>query len=156
MGVDISPEILAHAHAEIDDPARVALVAAAATRLPFASESFDLVVCSYVVRHLSDVAVDRFLAETWRVLRTGGVLVVWDFAPTRSALLNRFHSWLLAPRLRSGRLRGYGDFVDLAIESNFADMEIFDLRPFLFPPIPRTGFYLRKGPPRPFTPPESE
>jgi len=25
-------------------------------------------------------------------------------------------------------------------------MEIFNLRPFLFPPIPRTGVLLRKGP----------
>ncbi len=145
VGVDISPAVLRHTHDEIDDPDRIALAAAAATRLPFADASFDLVLCSYVVRHLSDMAVDSFLHEAWRVLRPGGVLAVWEFAPTRSSLLNRFHHRLLAPRVGSSRLRGYGDFVDLAIESPFADMEIFDLRPFLFPPIPRTGFYLRKA-----------
>jgi len=46
--------------------------------------------------------------------------------------------------VQSCRLRGYGEFVDIAIESRFADMELLNLRPFLFPPIPRTGFLLRK------------
>lgn len=149
VGVDISSAILARASAEIDDPGRVELAAAAATRLPLAAERFDLILCSYVVKHLDDEAIYRFLGECWRVLRPGGVLVVWEFAPTRSALLNRFHNWILTPQVKTCRLRGYGDFVDLAIESRFADMEIFDMRPFLFPPIPRTGFLLRKGEQRP-------
>jgi ubiquinone/menaquinone biosynthesis C-methylase UbiE len=145
VGVDIAPAILERAAADLGPDRTIELAAAAATRLPFADESFDLALSSYLVKHLGDDTMHRFLAECWRVLRPGGVLVVWEFAPTHSALLNQFHHWLLTPRVKTCRLRGYGDIVDIAIESRFADMEILELRPFLFPPIPRTGFLLRKG-----------
>jgi ubiquinone/menaquinone biosynthesis C-methylase UbiE len=145
VGVDIAPSILEQAAADLGRDRSVELVAAAATRLPFAEESFDLVLSAHVVKHLNDDALRRLLAESWRVLRPGGVLVVWEFAPTRSILLNRFHHWALTRHVKACRFRGYGDFVDIAVESPFADMEILELRPFLFPPIPRTGFLLRKG-----------
>jgi len=145
VGVDIAPAILECAAKDLRAGRAVELVTAAATRLPFADESFDLILSSYLVKHLGDDAMQRFLAECWRVLRPEGMLVVWEFAPTRSVLLNRFHNWILTPRVKTCRLRGYGDFVDIAIESRFADMEIFPIRPILFPPIPRTGFLLRKG-----------
>ena len=145
VGIDIAPEILDKAVKEMGPHRRVELVAGAATRLPFAPDSFDIVLCSYVVRHLGNEALHRFLYECWRVLRPGGTLVVWEFAPTRSHQLNWFHQWLLTRYVNVCRMRGYGDFVELAIESQFADMEIFLQRPFLFPPIPRTGFLLRKA-----------
>jgi SAM-dependent methyltransferase len=145
VGIDIAPNILEQAAADLGRDRNVELAAASATRLPFAEESFDLIFSAHVVKHLNDDALHRYLAECWRVLRPGGVVVVWEFAPTRSVLLNRFHRWALTRRVKSCRLRGYGDFVDIAVESRFADMEILELRPFLFPPIPRTGFLLRKG-----------
>jgi demethylmenaquinone methyltransferase / 2-methoxy-6-polyprenyl-1,4-benzoquinol methylase len=145
VGVDIAPAILERAREELGSQPAIDLTACAATRLPFADEAFDLIFCSYVVKHLDDAGMHRFLAETWRVLRPGGVLVVWEFAPTRSERLNRLHTWLLTPLIKTCRLRGYGDFVDLAIESPFANMENLDLRPFLFPPIPRAGFFLSKA-----------
>jgi SAM-dependent methyltransferase len=145
VGIDIAPAVVAQAAAEMGPDRPAELAAAAATRLPFAEDSFDLILASYVVKHLGDQAMHRFLFECWRVLKPGGALVVWEFAPTRSPLLNRFHQWLLTQQVSTCRLRGYGDFVDLAVESSFADMEILALRPFLFPPIPRTGFVLKKG-----------
>jgi len=145
VGLDIAPTILKQAVDDLGESRGIELVGGTATRLPFGDESFDLVLSSYLVKHLGDAGVHRLLAECWRVLRPGGLLVVWEFAPTRSVMLNRFHNWILTPRVKTCRLRGYGDFVDIAIESQFADMEIFALRPFLFPPIPRTGFLLRKA-----------
>jgi SAM-dependent methyltransferase len=145
VGIDIAPSILSLARRELGGNPRIDLASAAATRLPFANESFDLVLSSYLVKHLDDAGMHRFLAETWRILKPGGVLVVWEFAPTRSPALNRLHSWLLTRKVRTCRLRGYGDFVDIAIESAFANMENLDLRPFLFPPIPRGGFFLLKA-----------
>ena len=145
VGVDIAPTILERSAAEMDGDRPVELVAAAATRLPFGNDSFDVVLTSYVVKHLGDQALTRFLFECHRVLKPGGMLVAWEFAPTRSFILNRFHQWLLTRKVGTCRLRGFGDFVDVAIESPFANMEILNLRPFVFPPIPRTGFLLLKG-----------
>jgi SAM-dependent methyltransferase len=145
VGVDIVPEALAQAQKMSAHGPPIDFVAAAATRLPFADESFDLVLSTYVLKHLGDIAVMRFFHESWRVLRPGGMLVVWEWAPTRSRLLNRFHRRLLTMRVQSCRLRGFGDFVDLAVESPFANMEILTLRPFVFPPIPRTAFVLTKA-----------
>lgn len=144
VGVDIVPEALQQAH-DADDSSPIEFVAAAATRLPFADESFEVVLSTYMVKHLGDAALMQFLFEAWRVLRPGGTLVIWEFAPTRSRLLNRFHRRLLTTRVQSCRLRGFGDFVDLVVETPFANMEILILRPFLFPPIPRTAFILTKA-----------
>lgn len=144
VGVDVSIAAIDRGRRE-DAAAPVELVAAIASRLPFAAESFDLILCTNVVKHFGDAVFTRFLFECHRALRPGGRLVVWEFAPTRSSRLNRFHQWLLTRNVTSCRLRGFGDFVDLAIESAFATMEILTLRPFLFPPIPRTAFVLNKG-----------
>ena len=44
--------------------------------LPFADASFDLVTCRIAPHHFQHI--DRFLAESHRVLRDGGVLAVVD------------------------------------------------------------------------------
>lgn len=145
VGIDIAPSALTLAQRDGLNGPPVELAAANATRLPFAADSFDLVLSGYMVKHLGDQAMARFLYETWRVLKPSGILVVWEFAPTSSRTLNRFHRWLLTQRVKPYRLRGFGDFLDLAIESPYVTMEILNLRPFLFPPIPRTAFFLTKS-----------
>ncbi|MGI8552221.1 MAG: class I SAM-dependent methyltransferase [Dehalococcoidia bacterium] len=145
VGIDLAPAALELAQRDGSAGSPMVLLAVAATRLPFARESFDLILSTHMVKHLSDAAIHRFFFESWRALRPGGVLIVWEFAPTRSRLLNRFHRWLLTADVKTCRLRGYGDFVDLAIESRFMNMENLTLRPYLFPPIPRTGFLLKKA-----------
>jgi SAM-dependent methyltransferase len=49
------------------------LAAGAGVALPFADETFDVVVCSWVLEHLRDP--ERTLAETARVLHRGGSFV---------------------------------------------------------------------------------
>ena len=48
-------------------------IADLADLLPFEDESFDLVHSNQVIEHMP--YVDRFLSETWRILRTGGVAI---------------------------------------------------------------------------------
>ncbi len=53
------------------------LAQASVLRLPFRSESFDLLVCQDVLQHLpTDESDIRALAEMYRVLRPGGLLLV--------------------------------------------------------------------------------
>jgi ubiquinone/menaquinone biosynthesis C-methylase UbiE len=70
-GTDISERILETAHAAVP---RAALVRANLESLPFADESFDLVLCSQVIEHVPDARAG--VAELARVLRRGGVLVI--------------------------------------------------------------------------------
>jgi SAM-dependent methyltransferase len=67
------------------------LARASAVDLPFASESFDLVVCIDTLQHLSPAGADRkAVAELVRLLRPGGVLYLrtnsrWGHPPLRGA-----------------------------------------------------------------------
>lgn len=84
-GVDLSEESLRtahqryqtdfHAQAQGDDGQPLCRFAVAdAAHLPFADESFDLVVCSEVLEHLPDY--QPALAEMRRVLKPTGVLAI--------------------------------------------------------------------------------
>jgi len=146
VGVDVARAMLRVA-ARNGGPRRpVALVAAAASRLPFADATFDLIVAAHVFRHFEDDTLFRVLLEAQRVLRPGGILLAWEFAPTRSRRLNRFHRWLLTRRAATVNLRGYGVLAPYALYAGFqhADRHLPRL-PFLFPPIPRVVVMLQKA-----------
>lgn len=73
IGLDRSRAMLRRA-------ATAGLVEGDASALPFASESFDLVLSSLMAGDLGDLPA--FAREAWRVLRRGGSLVYSDFHPT--------------------------------------------------------------------------
>ncbi len=64
--------------------ANLSWVVASAERLPFQDASLDVVCCFQVLEHLP--APERFLAETRRVLRPGGLLVLTT--PNRAAIFS--------------------------------------------------------------------
>lgn len=70
-GTDISERILETARAAVP---RAELVQANLESLPFADDTFDLVLCSQVIEHVLDASAG--LSELTRVLRRGGVLVI--------------------------------------------------------------------------------
>lgn len=74
VGVDTSPDV-AH-NPNVDAPLRASLAA-----LPFASESFDLIICKHVLEHLEEP--ESAFRELARVLRPRGRLLI--LTP------NRFH-----------------------------------------------------------------
>jgi len=105
VGVDVASRWLVVARRRLADRGRnVPLVAAEAERLPWPDATFDAVAADSVLEHLDDPS--RALAEWRRVLRPGGVLVVWS--PNRFTLTTDPHlglwgvGWL--PR---GALPGY-------------------------------------------------
>lgn len=77
LGVDVSRQCLDHASSVITHMGitnRAGFVQADARQLPFGKDSFDLVVASEVLEHVSNPAV--VLQEMRRVLRRGGYAII--------------------------------------------------------------------------------
>lgn len=76
VGIDIVPAMLEHARRAAEGVANLTLVEGDVLRLPFANESYDLVVTSRTLHHVRwpDIAV----SEMARVCRTRGHLLVVD------------------------------------------------------------------------------
>jgi SAM-dependent methyltransferase len=70
IGVEIAADAVAHAARHARGGA-LAFVHGSAERLPFAAETFDLVICNHVYEHVTDP--DALLREIERVLRPRGV-----------------------------------------------------------------------------------
>ncbi|MEO8809089.1 MAG: class I SAM-dependent methyltransferase, partial [Rhodanobacter sp.] len=63
---------------------RIELKTADMRELPFADDSFDLVVSNVAIHNIADAAGrDRAIAEAWRVLRPGGTLLIADISRSR-------------------------------------------------------------------------
>ncbi len=106
VGVDLSREMLALAQRDLAASGTGARLArGTATSLPFRNDLFDIVTCSYVMKHLDDQGLRAFLAELLRVLKPGGFAIAWEFAPTGSRLLNRLNRMVLRPGVRTCALR---------------------------------------------------
>ena len=134
-GLDIS-----HTFVEIaSDNARRAGVAVEfrqgdAARMPFESESFDLVVCQAAFKNFT--LPRRALAEMYRVLRAGGTAVIQDMSKdathadiedeVRDMDLGRFSAFTTKATLEMLKRRAYssGQFERLVAESPFRTCEI--------------------------------
>lgn len=82
VAVDISPEVLAFARAEVRDP-RVVFVRGDALRLPFRSNAFDAAISSLFLHHLTDDQAVELLKAMDRVARA---IVVNDLVRRRRLL----------------------------------------------------------------------
>ena len=148
VGIDLSRAMLSLARRDTSGAeASVDLVLGAATSLPFRDDYFDVATCSYVIKHLNDSDLLRFLVELRRVLSPGGIALVWEFAPTTSVRLNALHKRLLTAGVEDCYLRSATPLRAFALGSGFEWVGNANLRPFLFPPIPRVSLILGKAPP---------
>ena len=80
VGVDAAWTMVAGARAASPPDLAIRYLHASAERLPFAAESFDLVVATMTLRHWRDSAAG--IAEIDRVLARAGALVVADSLPS--------------------------------------------------------------------------
>jgi SAM-dependent methyltransferase len=87
VGLDVAWNMVATANAASPAELEIRHIRGAAEHLPFAANTFDLVVATMALRHWRDMAVG--ISEVERVLTRGGVLVVADLFPTspRTTLL---------------------------------------------------------------------
>lgn len=77
---DLSPYYLKHAERVLAGVGDVSFVAGNAEHLPFGDGEFDIVTSTYLFHELPERARRNVLAESWRVLRPGGLLVIEDAA----------------------------------------------------------------------------
>jgi ubiquinone/menaquinone biosynthesis C-methylase UbiE len=88
VGLDRDPRILALARVKVArTTADVALCEGSATAPPFAPASFDRVLTTLVLHHLTTAQKREALAAVRRLLRPGGELHVADWGPP--------HNWLM-------------------------------------------------------------
>jgi ubiquinone/menaquinone biosynthesis C-methylase UbiE len=89
-GLDLSPYYVQEARGTLDHVPDVSLVAENAEHMPFADGLFDVVTSVYLFHELPKNARRRVLAEMYRVLRPGGLLVIEDSAQYADAEEIRF------------------------------------------------------------------
>lgn len=83
-GIDLSPEMLAHARRRADASGRdLTLQVGDAQRLQFPNDSFDTVICTFSLCAIPDD--HAAVGEMWRVLRPGGLLLLADHVVSTSA-----------------------------------------------------------------------
>lgn len=141
MGLDVSRHTLTEA------PSEAGFVQARPEVLPFRDETFDIVTCGYVSQFLDDDALQALLREIRRTLTLGGIALLWDFAPTRSPILDCFHVNVLSLLgHRSAVTRSYTTLSAAALQAGFEWVSNAHLRPFLLPPIPRVSLVIGKAP----------
>lgn len=113
--------------------------------LPFTDESFDCITSLYYIRRFDDDAVHAFGNELRRILAPGGSILVLEVAPVKFGLLNRLHRKLLSFGCTEVDLRGWGRLAALFTEVGFDGIDLVNVGPFLFPPVPRVGILLRRS-----------
>jgi ubiquinone/menaquinone biosynthesis C-methylase UbiE len=84
-GLDLSPHYVQVARKRLEHVRELALVAENAEHMPYRDGYFDAVVSVYLFHELPKEARRRVLAEMWRVLAPGGVLVIEDSAQLSDA-----------------------------------------------------------------------
>ena len=134
VGIDLSDGMIEQALLNLKS-ARVApavrLVKGCAENLPFADNSFDVVVFTYLLRYVDDP--DATLCELSRVLRPGGQMVSLEFYfPQRPIVYKLWllHTRLVMPvisRLLPGRWRDVGSFLGPSISEFYRKHTLEDL-----------------------------
>ena len=112
--------------------------------LPLRDASVDAVSCFSFIRRFDDDVVHGFGGELSRILAPGGSALLMEVAPVKNARLNALHRRLLSPGCAQVDLRGWGRLAALFTECGFDGIDLVNLGPFVFPPIPRVGVLLRR------------
>ncbi len=123
-GIDVDPKILAIARAKIDAAGvDIALVQGSATNPPLPAASFDRIVSSLVLHHLTTEQKRETLAALRRLLRPGGELHVADWGKPQNALMwLASRSFLLFDGAETTGANLRGELPDLMRGAGFSDV----------------------------------
>ena len=116
------------------------------TALPFGDASFDRALCLDVLEHLTFEEQPRALAELFRVLKSGGDLLV--SVPNLAHLQSRVHFFLLGRLIRTASEhkhpgdRPAAEYIEMARRTGF----ILVNRRGIFPTVPVLTRWIRRRP----------
>jgi ubiquinone/menaquinone biosynthesis C-methylase UbiE len=139
VGTDIAPGLIEMGKREVARAGlstRIELQVAPATRLPFQSGRFDVVLTSHVIKHLDDAALASAFAEVARVLTPGGRFLLWEFdrSPFSAPL---FWSAAVSGLPPPFRLRNSKQLAEALTAAGFHRVRRLPTGFFLVPPVPR-------------------
>ncbi len=87
VGFDADPKILEIARTKANQSGvKIVFDQGMAFQLPYANESFDRVLSSLVIHHLTDENKRRTIQQAYRVLRSGGNFHIFDFGKPHNHL----------------------------------------------------------------------
>ena len=96
IAADFTPAMIRQGQSREVTP-HVRWVVADAQALPFASKTFDAVVCGFLLRNVEDV--DQALREQVRILRSGGRVASLDTTPPKNGiirpLIQLYYRWVI-------------------------------------------------------------
>jgi ubiquinone/menaquinone biosynthesis C-methylase UbiE len=121
-GIDVDPQVLGIAREKVRGTG-INLVEYGGVTLPFADESFDRVVTSFVLHHLSSAQKAVVLKEIHRILSKGGDLHVLDFGVPKSRYTKIIGSFL--KHLEPVEDNLLGKIPDYLNGAGFEQVEIF-------------------------------
>ena len=129
VGLDAAPEMIDYARRKARRLPNCRFEAGSAEALPFPDDSFDVVVSSLMMHHLPEELRPRAIGEMKRVLRTGGTILLADFAiPERGG----WHVLAAITGHASGQMiRRVSPLEPLIAEAGFKELRSGDVPPWL-------------------------
>jgi len=121
VGIDLSYEMIRRARLKrygSGSPGRIEFLLSSAIALPFRDGSFDVVLLSHVIKYFTDIQLDQVMTEAKRVLKDGGMIVLWEFKP----FVSRQISELIAEKVGAQRLRNTEEIRHSLEAAGFRDL----------------------------------
>ncbi|MEV7770290.1 methyltransferase domain-containing protein [Kitasatospora sp. NPDC086791] len=128
LGIDPSPDVLAHARRRAVRHPQCAFADGIAEDLPGPDGGYDLVVSSLMVHHLPEDVRARAAAEMYRVLRPGGRLLLADFRPPANPLARHLVGAVTGPVMEHNPVHLLQPLVR---DAGFTGIETGDLHPWI-------------------------
>jgi len=123
VALDLSPTMLEVNREKNSGRKGVGFVVGDAFNLPFPESSFDAVFNTLAAHEFRDI--EPVLRESWRVLRKGGLLVLYDFSTPESALLRHTYMPFLKHVVELGAFHVYTEeeWRDMLARTGFSEVE---------------------------------
>lgn len=147
-GLDCSALMVTRAQTEMQNrglDSSIRIRQGLATKLPYPDSSIDVVLSTYVIKHLSDQLTQEMFREVMRVLKPGGRFCLWEAAPSRNVYLQVFNLKLLKMGVSTTYLRTTGELRECLESAGFSDLQPYGHGPYYYyPPLPRVGFIAKR------------